>query len=135
MAYMNQEKKKVIASKLKPVLKKYGLKGTLSVRHNSCLILNISEGKPDILFDYILNSNASKESKNCTLRDGYLALNPYRYYQSFSRDLVEMFDDIFAALKSADWYDKSDSMTDYFDTAYYMSVSVGKFGKPYKVVA
>jgi hypothetical protein len=29
MAYMNQQKKAVIAAKVKPILKKYGLKGSL----------------------------------------------------------------------------------------------------------
>jgi len=134
MAYMNQEKKAVIASRVKPVLKKYGLKGTLAVRHNSSIVLTISEGKIDILTDYIWSSDASKESKTSTIRDGYVALNPYHYYRAFSRDLVDMFDEIFAALKGDEWYDHSDSMTDYFNTAYYVSVSVGKFGKPYKVV-
>ena len=32
------------------------------------------------------------------------------------------------------WFDKSDSMTDYFHTAYYMSIHVGKWDKPYQVV-
>ena len=30
------------------------------------------------------------------------------------------------------WYDNSDAMTDYFDTAYYTHVSVGKWNKPYE---
>jgi hypothetical protein len=30
------------------------------------------------------------------------------------------------ALKSADWYDESDAQTDYFNTAYYVDVNVGK---------
>ena len=32
------------------------------------------------------------------------------------------------------WFDKSDSMSDYFHTAYYMSIHVGKWDKPYQVV-
>jgi hypothetical protein len=41
MAYMNQEKKAVIANAMKPVLKKYGLKGSLSVQNHSGITLNI----------------------------------------------------------------------------------------------
>ena len=37
------------------------------------------------------------------------------------------------ALKSADWYDKSDAMTDYFNTAYYVDVNIGKWDKPYSL--
>lgn len=29
------------------------------------------------------------------------------------------------------WYDKSDAMTDYFDTAYYMHLEVGTWSTPY----
>jgi hypothetical protein len=40
MAYMNQEKKAVIAAKVKPILKKYKLKGSLSVHNHSSITLN-----------------------------------------------------------------------------------------------
>ena len=33
-----------------------------------------------------------------------------------------------------EWYDNSDAMTDYFDTAYYVSISVGKWNKDYEIV-
>ena len=49
MAYMNQEKKKIIAEKLKPILKKYGVKGTLSVQNHMSITLKIKEGKVDVL--------------------------------------------------------------------------------------
>jgi hypothetical protein len=38
-------------------------------------------------------------------------------------------------MKSADWYDRSDSQSDYFDTAYYVDVNVGKWDKPYEFIA
>ena len=38
-------------------------------------------------------------------------------------------------IKSAgDWYDNSDSMTDYFDTAFYYDIEVGQFDKPHTQV-
>jgi hypothetical protein len=42
MAYMNQQKKAVIAAAVKPVLKKYNLKGSLRVDNHSSIILNIN---------------------------------------------------------------------------------------------
>lgn len=39
------------------------------------------------------------------------------------------------AMQAADYYDDSDAMTDYFDTAYYYDIAVGDWQKPYKVVA
>jgi hypothetical protein len=32
------------------------------------------------------------------------------------------------------WYDDSDSMTDYFNTAYYLNLSIGSWNKPYEFV-
>ena len=30
------------------------------------------------------------------------------------------------------WYDNSDAMVDYFDTAYYTHLNIGKWNKPYE---
>jgi hypothetical protein len=38
-------------------------------------------------------------------------------------------------MKPADvWYDNSDAMIDYFDTAYYVDINVGQWNKEYQVV-
>jgi len=34
-----------------------------------------------------------------------------------------------------EWYDRSDAMTDYFDTAFYYNISIGDYNKPYEKVA
>ena len=41
---MNQEKKKKLAPKIKEILKKYNMKGTLSVDNYSTLNLNLKSG-------------------------------------------------------------------------------------------
>ena len=38
MAYMNQERKAKVAAKVKPILAKYGMKGSLSVRNHSTIV-------------------------------------------------------------------------------------------------
>ena len=53
MAYMNQQKKAVIAAALKPVLKKYNLKGSLRVDYHSSIILNLKSGPIDFGGDYV----------------------------------------------------------------------------------
>ena len=53
MAYMSQEKKAKIAPKVKKILKKFGVKGSLAVRNHSTLVLNLKSGK----IDFIGNSN------------------------------------------------------------------------------
>ena len=49
MAYVSQELKKSIAPVIKALLKEYGLKGTLAVRHHSTLVLNITSGPIDFI--------------------------------------------------------------------------------------
>ena len=41
MAYMNQNLKAELAPGIKAVLKKYGMKGSIAVRHNMTLVVNI----------------------------------------------------------------------------------------------
>ena len=44
MSYMSQEKKKELAPRIKGVLKKYGVKGSIAVRHHSTLVVNLKSG-------------------------------------------------------------------------------------------
>jgi hypothetical protein len=114
MAYMNQEKKKKIAAVIKPLLKQYGMKGSLAVRHHSTVVLNLKSGKIDFGKDYI-------------------QVNPYWIHEHYTGVAREFLEKAVKALKGADWYDRSDAMTDYFDTAYYVDINVGQWNKPYAV--
>ena len=51
MAYFNQERKSERAPVIKAILKKYGVKGSLSVRNHSTFVLNLKSGKIDFIFD------------------------------------------------------------------------------------
>ena len=129
---MNQERKAKIASLLKPVLKKYGVKGTLAVRSHMTICLNIKSGN----IDFIQNYNDTVQAQPGGFRNGspvekYIGVNPYWYQDHFSGKAKEFLSEAFAALKGAEWYDNSDAMTDYFDTAYYVDVNVGSWNKPY----
>lgn len=136
MAYMNSEKKAVIASKIKPILAKYGVKGSLSVRHHSTIVLTLKSGKIDFIgnLNRVCGNDHYQVSRgfrpNTT---GYIDVNPYWYQDHFDGKAKKFLTEAFAALKSAGWYDRSDAMTDYFDTAYYVDVNVGKWNKPYIV--
>jgi hypothetical protein len=122
MAYMNQEKKKVIASKLKPVLKKYGVKGTLSVRNHSSIVLNVKAGKIDFFEDYGDREDAKKFG---------IQVNPYWFHDHFEGKSKQFLTEAFDALKSAGYYDNTDASIDYFDTAYYYDINIGNWKKPY----
>jgi hypothetical protein len=126
MAYMNQEKKAIIAAKLKPVLKKYGVKGTLSVRNHSSIVLNVKGGKVDFFADYDAREDARKFG---------IQVNPYWFQDHFEGVAKKFLAEAFDALKSAGYYDNSDAQIDYFDTAYYYDINIGKWNKPYVLTA
>jgi hypothetical protein len=135
---MNQERKAVIANALKPILKKYGIKGTLSVRNHSSIVLTLKSGK----IDFIDNSNQVCGNDHYQVSrgfrpntQGYDQVNPYWFQDHYDGVAKEFLTEAFAALKSAGWYDRSDAMTDYFDTAYYFDINIGKWNKPYQVEA
>jgi hypothetical protein len=123
MAYMNQEKKAKIAANLKPILKKFGVKGSLSVRNHLAICLTITEGKIDFAKDYGADSKFG------------IQVNPYWYQEHFTGRAKEFLSEAIPAMYSADYYDNTDAQIDYFDTAYYVDVNIGKWNKQYKVTA
>jgi len=132
MAYMNQEKKAKISEVIKPILKKYGVKGTLSVQNHSTIVLTVKSGK----IDFIGNSNRVcndryGESRGYRPSATHIDVNPYWFQDHFDGKAKAFLTEAFKALKSQGWYDRSDAQTDYFDTAYYTDINIGKWNKPY----
>ena len=137
---MNQEKKAKIATVLKPILKKYGIKGSLSVRNHSSIVLNIKSGSINFIENFIqtdLNTlhagKMSQDRVDYIRKTNYLDVNPYWFQEHFSGVAKEFLSEAMVALKSADWYDESDAQTDYFNTAYYVDINIGKWNTPYIV--
>lgn len=116
MAYMSQDKKRELAPGIKRVLKKYGMTGTIAVRHRSTLVVNIKGGAIDF-------------GENIAER-GYAQVNPYwieQHWEGVARDfLLELKD----AMMSGNW-DKSDIQTDYFNVGWYIDINIGQWNKPY----
>lgn len=136
MAYMNQEQKARIATTLKPILAKYGVKGSLSVRNHSSIVLTLKSGKIDFIgnSNRVCGNNHYQVSRGFSHNtNGYDQVNPYWFQDHYDGDAKAFLTEAFKALKSADWYDESDAMTDYFNIAYYVDVNIGKWDKPYEV--
>jgi hypothetical protein len=136
MAYMNQERKQKIAQALKPVLAKFGVKGTLRVRNHMAITLTLKSGP----IDFIANSNRVCGNDHYQVSRGfrpntnsYDQVNPYWFQDHYDGVAKEFLTEAFKALKAADYYDRSDAMTDYFDTAYYYDLNIGSWDKPYIV--
>ena len=121
MAFMNQAMKKDLAPGIKKVLNKYGMKATLGVRHHSTLVVRIKKGKLDLV----------KDSANGEL---HYQVNPYWTDRHFTGKSKAFFGDLISAMKGDKWYDNSDVMTDYFDTAYYIDIQAGDYAVPYETI-
>lgn len=132
MAYMNQDRKAQIAPGVKSILKRYGVKGTLAVRNNSTLVLNIKSGSLDFIGDY--NETVGNRPGGFRLTGAaaeYLDINRYWYSESFSDKKIKKFlDEVYSAMNTGNW-DNSRSEIDYFDVGWYVDVKVGKWNKPY----
>jgi len=141
MAYMSQEKKAKIVAAVKPILKKYGIKGTFAVRNHSTIVLNIKSGKIDFIENYIKTDKEKPYAKYMSddqvayiRKNKTLDVNPYWYQDHFSGVAKKFLSEVLPTMKSAgDWYDNSDIQTDYFDTAFYVDVNIGSWKKPYEV--
>jgi hypothetical protein len=141
MAHMNQTKKAKIAALLKPVLAKYGVKGTLSVQNHSSICLNVKSGPIDFVENYIVTDqnlpyakHMSEDQVTYIRKNKALDVNPYWYQDHFTGDAKEFIKEALGALYGADYYDNTDSQIDYFDTAYYVHMNIGKWNKPYELV-
>jgi hypothetical protein len=133
MAYMNQEQKAQLAPAIKAVFKRYGIKGSISVDNHSSLVVTIKSGKLDLI------GEANRFNREYAERTGqrfhevkdYYQANAYRPDQYADNTVGQFFRELTAAMRGNLWYDRSDIMTDYFDTAYYLHINVGRWNQPY----
>jgi hypothetical protein len=124
MAYVSQELKAKIAPKVKAILKKYKVKGSLAVNNHSTLVLNIREGALDMYKDYAKTEDAAKFG---------IQVNPYWYKDHFDGRTRAFLAEVIPAMNDGNW-DKSEAQTDYFNVGWYVSVNIGKWNKPYAKV-
>jgi hypothetical protein len=124
VAYISQEEKKTIVDAVKPIFKKYGIKGTFGVRNYSNLVVNIKSGKIDFYSEFASKKEAEQFGIN---------VNPYHFEKHFTGKSKDFLIELFRTIKIAGkWYDNSDVMTDYFDTKFYIDVNIGKWDKGYQ---
>lgn len=128
MAYVSPEVKAQLAPAIKAVLKKFGMKGTIAVRHHSTLVLNIREGSLDLIGNY--NRLASDGRAPVT----YVQVNEYHLDKAYSGRCLQFLTELLKAMRGPDFYDRSDSQTDYFDVSHYTNINIGAYDKQYRFI-
>jgi len=122
MAYVSKEMKAEIAPVIKNLCNKYGVKGTLSVRNHSALVLTVSKGKLDFLKQYNEATGRTNE---------YIDVNVYHIGSAFEGKCKKFLEEAHQALKGPRYFDHSDIQTDYFHCSHYVDINIGKWSKPY----
>jgi hypothetical protein len=137
MAFMSQEHKAKLAPTIKAICKRYGIKATLAVRNHSTLMLTIKQGE----IDFIGNSNQVCGNDHYQVArgfkpntSGYESVNPYHYKSHFSGRALEFLQEVIPAMYGPDYFDHSDSQSDYFHCSHYIDVSIGRWNSPYALV-
>lgn len=136
MAYVSKETKQNIMAAVKPILNKYGVKATFAVRHHSTIVLNIGSGILDFISNYneIAQKRAEMRGDEFYPKDKYIDVNVYWIDEYYCGAVKNFLNEVLAAIKTAgEWFDESDSMTDYFHTAFYIDINVGRWDKPYQL--
>ncbi len=141
MDYVSQERKQSLAPAIKAVLKKYGVKGSLSIRTHSSLVLTIKSGKIDFVENFIETDSKvlhgrkmSQDQIDHIRKNQSVDVNPYWYHEHFSGKAKDFLKEVLAAMNKGN-HNNSDAMTDYFDVGWYVDVNIGRWNQPYVYVA
>ena len=116
MAYVSQDDKAKLAPAIKKVLNKYGMKGSISIRHHSTLVVTLQSGA--IQFEH-------------SHGDGYTQVNVYHIDSHYEGHAKSFLLELLAAMKGPNYFNNDDAMTDYFHRSHYTDINIGKWNKPY----
>ena len=118
MAYVSQADKKSLAPAIKAVLNKYGMKGSIRVRHHSTLVVTVKSGAID--FSEYMRGEA------------YIDVNEYWIDTHYSGIARNFLNELLDAMKGPHYFNNDDAMTDYFSRSHYTDITIGTaWNKPY----
>ena len=118
MAYVSQDDKKKLAPAINAVLNKYGMKGSIRVRHHSTLVVTVKSGAIDFS-DYMRG-------------EAYTDVNTYWIDQHYSGIARDFLNELLDAMKGPNYFNNDDAMTDYFHRSHYTDITIGTaWNKPY----
>jgi hypothetical protein len=136
MSYVSKDLKAARAIDIRKVLKKYDIKGTISVNNHSTLVVKLASGALDLIgdADRYNKSYADRTGRPYyPVTGGYYEANPHYSGPEYSVNPVvgQFFDELVVAMRGPTWYDNSDVQSDYFDVSHYIDIHVGTWDRPY----
>ena len=135
MAYADQKLKERVAPRIKALLAKYRLRGSLSICDHRTLVLTVAEGKIDFIGNrnQVCSQMPKYAGSNYTPVRDHIDVNTYWYQEQFSGQALQCLTELFAVLNDGN-HDRSDIQNDYFDVGWYVDVNIGRWNKPYRLV-
>ena len=113
MAYISQTLKKELTPAIKAVLKKYDMKGTISIAHHSKLVVTLRSGS---MFKGLTDTSVN-----------YYHINSDKRFDEKEKSFLN---ELRNAMMVGN-YDNSDPQSDYFDVGWYIEIKIGNYEKDY----
>ena len=137
MAYISAEDVKHIRVALKKEFPQY--KFSVTRDHHLGVNVNFMNGPRFAEFESFDRYTHETTIENL---DGHHQINHFYHLEDFyGKENAKVLDKIHSIALTAPannggkvWYNNSDAMIDYFDTAYYVHIEVGKWNKQYEIV-
>jgi hypothetical protein len=127
---------KEIAKEIKSTIGQLkGVKLSVTSDYNHISVSLMTAPFQPIVNNEIVYSGYSQREDNTKKFDGHYGVNQYTFKENsnLTTDTKIVFALIDEIVKKYHW-DKSDSMTDYFNCAFYYDYSVGQWDKPFKQI-
>jgi len=136
MAYISTEEVAAIRKQLKAEMPEY--KFSVKKCHHSSVTVAFMKGPAFKEFTY-RDRNGDNVAGDINTHEQLNHYHAERFYGEKNGAIIKKVEKI---IKTAPhkagvgdlWYDRSDSQSDYFDTAFYMSIHIGQWDKPYVAV-
>ena len=100
MAYVSQADKAALAPAIKAVFNKYGMKGSISVRNHSTLVVTVKSGDIDF-------SEYKQPYSDC------IDVNVYWIDSHYAGKARKFLNELLDAMKGAKYFNNDDAQTDY----------------------
>ena len=134
-AYISQEEKKNLSVNIKKTLKKYGMKGTIAIRHHMVLVVNIKSGSLDVIgnwYDTVTKNGNTNQYGDVITKPEYLDVNTHWINSNYSGVVKDFLLELLENMKGPDFFCNDDIQSDYFHRSHYTDINIGKWNSPYK---